>query len=76
LLTPFKKIDSRGEYKLEEWNSEFWKLKEEIVGVKAPVDRTSEDLDPPSIFHICQDFDMIRCSATAFLHPYSKPELS
>ena len=50
----------RGEFPVDKWNEEFWKLKEEIVGVKAPVERTSEDLDPPTIFHICQDYDMIR----------------
>ena len=51
---------NRGDYEIENWNAEFWKLKEEIVGVKAPVERTEADLDPPSLFHICQDYDMIR----------------
>ena len=32
----------------------------ELVGVKPPVDRTDADLDPPTLFHICQDYDMIR----------------
>ena len=32
------------------------------MGVKAPVERTGEDLDPTTIFHVCQDFDMIRFS--------------
>jgi hypothetical protein len=50
----------RGEYKDGEWNEEYWKLKRDIVGVKPPVERTAEDLDPPTIFHINQDFDMIR----------------
>ena len=54
------KIFFRGDFPVEDWNSEFWKLKEEIVGVKAPVERTTEDLDPPTIYHVCQDFDMIR----------------
>ena len=45
---------------VSEWNSEFWRMKEEIVGVMAPVDRTPDHLDPPSLFHICQDYDMIR----------------
>ena len=49
---------------MEDWNSEFWKLKEELVGVKAPVERTREDLDPTTIFHVCQDFDMIRSSSS------------
>ena len=51
---------NRGDYEIENWNAEFWKLKEKIVGVKAPVERTEADLDPPSLFHICQDYDMIR----------------
>ena len=50
----------RGDIPYENWNQEFWKLKEEIVGVKSPVERTEQDLDPPTLFHICQDYDMIR----------------
>ena len=50
----------RGDIPVEQWNEEFWRLKEEIVGVKPPVERTPEDLDPPTLFHICQDYDMIR----------------
>ncbi|CAL4124873.1 unnamed protein product, partial [Meganyctiphanes norvegica] len=45
----------RGEYKLEEWNNEYWNLKEKYLGVYAPVERTQDDLDPPSIFHIAND---------------------
>ena len=50
----------RGDISYENWNQEFWRLKEEIVGVKAPVERTEDDLDPPTLYHICQDYDMIR----------------
>ncbi|CAL4122237.1 unnamed protein product [Meganyctiphanes norvegica] len=50
----------RGEYKLEDWNDEYWKLKEQYLGVYAPVERTADDLDPPTIFHIANDYDMIR----------------
>ncbi len=50
----------RGEFDLPDWNAEYWKLKEEIVGVRRPVESTPEDLDPPAIFHIAQDFDMMR----------------
>jgi hypothetical protein len=50
----------RGDFTHQEWNEQFWKLKESICGVKAPVERTRADLDPPTIFHVCQDFDMIR----------------
>ena len=35
-------------------------MKESIVGVKAPVPRSKEDLDPPSLYHINQDWDMMR----------------
>jgi len=49
-----------GEVPVEEWNEEFWRMKEEIVGVEAPWVRDDKDLDPPSLFHICQDYDMIR----------------
>ena len=41
-------------------NDEFWRLKMDLAGVKTPVDRTNADLDPPTLFHICQDYDMIR----------------
>ena len=41
-------------------NDEFWRLKMDLAGVKTPVDRTDADLDPPTLFHICQDYDMIR----------------
>merc|ERR1719322_2081652 len=50
----------RGDYEDGKWNEEYWKLKVEFVGVVAPVERTEADLDPPTIFHIAQDFDMIR----------------
>lgn len=49
-----------GEVPEEEWNAEFWRMKEDIVGVEAPVARTSKDLDPPALYHICQDWDMMR----------------
>ena len=35
-------------------------FREEYLGVVAPVPRTKEDLDAPSIFHIANDYDMIR----------------
>lgn len=50
-----------GDYDSTElWNNEFWKLSEEIVGVSSPVARSPADLDPPTIFHVAQDYDMIR----------------
>lgn len=51
----------RGDYPNEtQWNDEFWKLSHEIVGVHAPVPRTADDLDCPTIFHVATDYDMIR----------------
>ncbi len=44
------------------WNAEYWKLKGEYLGVGVPVKRGGEDLDPPTIFHISNDYDMIRQS--------------
>ncbi len=49
------------------WNDEFWNLAEEIVGVHAPVQRTLEDLDCPAIYHVAQDYDMIRYFARTIL---------
>jgi len=50
----------RGDYQEASWNAEYWALKEQILGVSAPTERSQEDLDPPTIFHINQDYDMIR----------------
>ncbi|CAG0897557.1 unnamed protein product [Cyprideis torosa] len=50
----------RGDYEAGRWNEEFWKLKNEYVGVRPPVPRSSEDLDPPALFHISGDYDMMR----------------
>ena len=52
----------RGDYKESEWNKEFWRLKRDIVGVAPPGERPQEEawLDPPTLFHINQDYDMIR----------------
>lgn len=44
----------------DDWNTEFWKLKEDIVGVKSPVERTKADLDPPTLYHIIQGWNMMR----------------
>jgi len=51
-----------GQYKEENWNDEFWKLKLKYVGVAPPVERLKNEtfLDPPTLFHINQDYDMIR----------------
>ena len=50
----------RNETTKQSWNALFWKLKEEYLGVKAPVKRTEQDLDPPTLFHVSNNYDMIR----------------
>jgi len=50
----------RGEFPTDSWNEQFWRLFEEVVGVRAPVPRGPDDLDCPTIFHVAQDYDMIR----------------
>ena len=50
----------RGEVPQDEWNTLFWSLKEKYLGVEAPVARTKEDLDPPTLFHINGDYTMMR----------------
>ncbi len=51
-----------GEIPKERWNLEFWRMKEELVGVESPVRRSDDsgDLDPPTIFHVAQNYDMTR----------------
>ena len=42
-----------------QWNSEYWKRKFDIVGVFPPVERTARDLDPPCLYQVRQDYNMI-----------------
>jgi len=48
-----------GEVPLEEWNDLYWQMNHDVVGVNTPVERSSLDLDPPTIYHIAQDYPMI-----------------
>ena len=50
----------RNEVPKAQWNSLFWELKEKYLGVKPPIKRAPEDLDPPTLFHIANNYDMIR----------------
>ena len=43
-----------------QWNTEFWRLSEEVAGVAAPVPRAAADLDPVTLYHVSQDWDMMR----------------
>ena len=45
-----------GGLKMQLLLSRYWALKEQILGVAAPMARSQEDLDPPTIFHINQVF--------------------
>ena len=58
-----------GKFKEADWNKEFWKLKVDMLGVVPPVERKEEDvfLDPPTLFHINQDYNMIRYFARTIL---------
>ncbi|CAG7815833.1 unnamed protein product, partial [Allacma fusca] len=49
-----------GSIPVENWNTEFWDLAKEITGVEPPVVRDESVLDCPTIFHVAQDYDMIR----------------
>ena len=62
----------RNEVPKDEWNSLFWELKNEYVGVEAPVVRTEEDLDPPTIFHISGGYTMMRYFTKTFYLRFSK----
>ncbi|XP_038048596.1 angiotensin-converting enzyme-like [Patiria miniata] len=42
------------------WNERWWQLKHDLVGVKAPVDRTEEDFEPGAMFHILVDYSFLR----------------
>ena len=49
-----------GDYKEKEWNREH--IVSTSFGVAPPGERTQEEawLDPPTLFHINQDYDMIK----------------
>jgi hypothetical protein len=60
-LWRWKIFDTQRVIPESEWNNEFWRLSQDVVGVSAPVDRTNPDfLDGPTIYHVAQDYDMIR----------------
>ena len=44
----------------DKWMDEFWRMKNEWVGVKAPADRSEVDCDPAALYHVCNDFSMMR----------------
>ncbi|KAF2355396.1 Peptidase M2 peptidyl-dipeptidase A [Trinorchestia longiramus] len=50
----------RGDVPENRWNARYWQLKKQYMGVMPPVNRTEEHLDAFNIFHVNNDFDMIR----------------
>ncbi|XP_045110504.1 angiotensin-converting enzyme-like isoform X5 [Portunus trituberculatus] len=50
----------RGDVEEAKYNEDFWRLMLEYAGVKPPVPRTDKDLDPPALFHVANNYDMIR----------------
>ncbi|CAG0925085.1 unnamed protein product [Notodromas monacha] len=46
----------KGIASVDQMNAHWWKLREEIQGVKAPVPRTEEDLDPGAKFHVASGY--------------------
>lgn len=51
----------RGEYTDVQLNDAYWAMKASVVGVAPPVPRDpNQDLDVTAIFHVCNDYDMIR----------------
>lgn len=42
-----------------EWNSHWWKLREHYQLMKAPVERTENDFDPGSKYHVAADSEYI-----------------
>ena len=41
-------------------NAEWWKLREELQGLKPPVDRSELDFDPGAKYHIPANVEYIR----------------
>lgn len=41
-------------------NTEWWNLREELQGLKPPVDRTESDFDPGAKYHIPANVEYIR----------------
>ena len=59
-LWHWKIFRNRNKVPVNEWNKLFWKLKNEYVGLEAPIERTSADLDPSTVWHINGGTDMRR----------------
>lgn len=49
-----------GETTSETLNAYWWKLREELQGLKPPVERTENDFDPGAKYHIPANVEYIR----------------
>ena len=57
----------RGDVPVEEWNDFYWQEKLRVVGVAPPVARDPAlDCDIANIFHVANDYDMIRYDTFLF----------
>lgn len=50
----------RGKVKPDEYNCEFWKIREKFSGIRPPVQRYKDDFDPPAKYHISADIEYLR----------------
>ncbi|XP_041477888.1 angiotensin-converting enzyme-like [Lytechinus variegatus] len=49
----------RGEYDVDNCMGPWWKLRNDLTGVDAPIERTEDDFDPGTINHIIIDYPFI-----------------
>lgn len=49
-----------GKIPADEYNCRWWELREQFQGIKAPVERTNQDFDPASKYHILASVPYIR----------------
>ncbi|XP_072023599.1 angiotensin-converting enzyme-like [Amphiura filiformis] len=49
-----------GKVDQDNWMKRWWELKETLVGVRPPVERSEEDFDPGAMFHITIDYSFLR----------------
>ncbi|XP_021941995.1 angiotensin-converting enzyme-like [Zootermopsis nevadensis] len=50
----------KGEITSDDYNCKWWKLREKFQGIEPPVDRTEEDFDPGSKYHVIASVPYIR----------------
>lgn len=50
----------RGQVPADQYNREFWRLREEYSGIVPPVTRTDADFDPAAKYHVSGDVEYLR----------------